>query len=126
MEKEILKNLKEKVNKAYTPYSNFKVAAAVLADNKVYYGVNVENSSYPLTICAEANAITTAVTNGMKKIDKIYVIGQVKEPISPCGACRQIIKEFSTDKTEIILLNNSADKKIIYSISKILPYGFEF
>ena len=78
------------LERAYVPYSKFPVAALLIDNNgKKYKGVNVENASYGLTLCAERNAITTAVTGGMKKIKLLVITGNTPEPISPCGACRQ-------------------------------------
>lgn len=110
---------------AYVPYSKFPVAA-LLVDEKgnEYYGVNVENASYPLGLCAERNAITTAKTNGMNKIKYIFVTGNTSEPISPCGACRQVISEFSDDETRIYLGNSNNDKYIELKINELLPYRF--
>lgn len=113
------------MNRAYVPYSKFPVAAILVDDNdNEYYGINVENASYPLSLCAERNAITTAVTNGMKKIKYIYVTGNTTEPISPCGACRQVISEFATDDTRIYLGNCNNEKYKELTIQELLPYRF--
>ena len=94
------------LEKAYVPYSKFPVAALLVDDQgRKHIGVNVENASYGLGICAERNVIPTAVTEGMKKIKVLVVTGGTPEPISPCGACRQVISEFSDEDTVIILTN---------------------
>lgn len=112
------------LEKAYVPYSKFPVAALLIDNNgKKYKGVNVENASYGLTLCAERNAITTAVTGGMKKIKLLVVTGNTSEPISPCGACRQVIREFS-DKDTVIILANKDGKYESTSLEKLLPYSF--
>ena len=112
------------LERAYVPYSKFPVAALLIDNNgKKYEGVNVENASYGLTLCAERNAITTAVTGGMKKIKLLVITGNTSEPISPCGACRQVIREFS-DKDTIIILANKENKYKITSIEELLPYSF--
>ena len=112
------------LERAYVPYSKFPVAALLIDNNgKKYKGVNVENASYGLTLCAERNAITTAVTGGMKKIKLLVITGNTPEPISPCGACRQVIREFS-DKDTIIILANKDNKYKITSIEELLPYSF--
>ena len=126
-EKEILDYIDEinlLLEKAYVPYSKFPVAA-LLIDNsgKKHKGVNVENASFGLTLCAERNAITTAVTENMKKIKVLVVTGKTPEPISPCGACRQVIREFSDNDTVIILANKDKKYKIT-SLEKLLPYSF--
>lgn len=112
------------LERAYVPYSKFPVAALLIDNNgKKYEGVNVENASYGLTLCAERNAITTAVTGGMKKIKLLVITGNTPEPISPCGACRQVIREFS-DKDTVIILANKDGKYESTSLEKLLPYSF--
>ena len=101
------------MEKAYVPYSKFPVAAILIDENgKTYKGVNVENASYGLGLCAERNAITSAVTDGMKKIHYIVVAADTKGPVSPCGACRQVISEFSNKVTRIIMSNKNYDYKV--------------
>ena len=109
--------------KAYAPYSNFKVGAAVLTiDGKIFTGCNVENSSYGLSICAERSAIFNAVSSGYKKFAKVAVVTDSEPPSSPCGACRQVIFEFGDD-IEVIMANLKGDTKII-KISELLKDGF--
>ena len=121
--KEILSYIDEVnllLKRAYVPYSKFPVAALLIDNNgKKHKGVNVENASFGLTLCAERNAITTAVTQGMKKIRLLIVTGNTLEPISPCGACRQVIREFS-DKDTVIILANRDGKYKITSIEELL------
>ena len=110
--------------KAYAPYSNFKVGAAVLTiDGKIFIGSNVENSSYGLSICAERAAIFNAVSSGYKKFTKIAVVTDSEPPSSPCGACRQVIFEFGDD-IEVIMANLKGDVKI-EKIDKLLKDGFK-
>ena len=112
------------MERAYVPYSKFPVAALLIDDQgRKHVGVNVENASYGLGICAERNVIPTAVTEGMKKIKILVVTGGTPEPISPCGACRQVISEFSDEETLIILTNKDRKYKI-WKISDLLPYSF--
>ena len=126
-ENEILSYINEVnllVKNAQVPYSQFPVAALLIDDNgRKHKGVNVENASFGLTICAERNAITTAITENMKKIKVLVITGNTPEPISPCGACRQVIREFS-DKDTIIILANKDNKYKITSIEELLPYSF--
>ena len=126
-EKEILDYIDEinsLLEKAYVPYSKFPVAALLIDNNgKKHKGVNVENASFGLTLCAERNAITTAVTENMEKIKVLVVTGNTPEPISPCGACRQVIREFSDNDTVIILANKDKKYKIT-SLEELLPYSF--
>lgn len=91
---------------AYAPYSGFAVGAAVLGSNqKIYAGANVENISYPCGTCAEQAAIAAMVADGCTGISAVLVIADTKEPITPCGACLQRIKEFSGTQTTIHLAN---------------------
>ena len=109
---------------AYARYSNFAVGAIVIDENGNHFaGVNVENASYGLSICAERNAIFSAVTKGVRNIRVICVVGETSMPISPCGACRQVIKEFATEET-IIILSNLEKKYKIFAMEELLPYGF--
>lgn len=122
--KKYIKEVNTVLEKAYVPYSKFPVAALLIDDNdNKHVGVNVENASYGLGICAERNVIPTAVTQGMKKIKVLVVTGGTPEPISPCGACRQVISEFSDEDT-IIVLTNKEEKYNIWNIKELLPYSF--
>lgn len=116
---------KEAQKKAYAPYSCFKVGAAAVGNSsKVYTGCNVENASYPLSMCAERIAIFKAISEGESEIKALYIIGPENEPISPCGACRQVIFELARNST--IYLSNCDMTKVIETNSKeLLPYGFD-
>ncbi len=118
----LLELAKEASQHAYAPYSGFKVGAAVLTDNgNIYTGCNVENSSYSLTNCAERTAIFKMISAGEKKIVKLAVFANAEIPFPPCGACRQVISEFSDD-VEIIYGSNSQSN--VTSIKKLLPESF--
>ncbi|AEX85608.1 cytidine deaminase [Marinitoga sp. 1135] len=113
---------KDAMQNSYSPYSNFKVGAALLTkDGKIYTGTNIENASYGLSMCAERTAIFKAVSEGEKNFEALVVIGETDEPISPCGACRQVIAEFGVEN--IILTNLKKDLKIM-TVEELLPYGF--
>ena len=89
-DEELIATAKEYRERAYVPYSNFKVGAAVLAKSgKIYGGCNIENASYPVTNCAERTAIFKAVSEGERELEAIAVIADTEGPCSPCGACRQ-------------------------------------
>src|SRR5574344_2755464 len=104
-DEELMEMAKEASQNSYSPYSHFPVGACVLMESgKTYKGCNVENASYGATICAERNAITTAIANGEKKISAIAIYGQKMKNCAPCGPCRQVISEFkSKNGTRIIL-----------------------
>lgn len=110
---------------AYSPYSNFKVGAcAIFEDGKTYTGCNVENASYGLTLCAERNALSSAIADGVKvKLVAVAIYSPNSKLCYPCGACRQWISEFSNDA--IILVENSEGDPEKYSIKELLPYSFE-
>lgn len=127
-EEEILKyvDMANKVReRSYSPYSGFGVGAVLIDDkNRVFKGVNVENGSYGLTNCAERTAIFSAVTEGMKRISLLVITADTTGPVSPCGACRQVISEFADDNSVIILANVKREYKIV-TIDELLPYRFQ-
>lgn len=121
---ELIKKAREAREKAYVPYSKFKVGAAIrTADGKIYGGCNIENSSYPLTNCAERTAIFKAVSEGNCSITEIAVIGQTKGPISPCGACRQVMAEFCEPTTPVHLTNLDG-QTVTTTVAELLPGAF--
>lgn len=127
-EKKILEYIEKAIEareNAYVPYSKFKVGAVVVDENgNETKGANIENASYGLSNCAERSAIFSAMSKGARKIKVIAVVADTSKPVSPCGACRQVIKEFSDENTIIILGNLKKEYKIM-NIEEILPYGFE-
>ncbi|MGL5625614.1 cytidine deaminase [Cetobacterium sp.] len=127
-EKTILEYVEKAIlarEKAYAPYSNFKVGAVLVDENdEETSGANIENGSYGLSNCAERSAIFAAASKGMRKIKLIAVVADTTGPVSPCGACRQVIKEYANDDTIIILGNLKRDYKLM-TMEELLPYGFE-
>ena len=110
---------------AYAPYSKFKVAAAIYADNgKICTGCNVENISFPCGTCAEAGAISNMITNGGKRILEILIISDNNEIITPCGACLQRIAEFADNDTIITIANNKGIQKHLH-LRELLPHCFQ-
>lgn len=111
--------------RAYVPYSKFPVSAIVIdQDGNEYEGVNVENAAYGLCLCAERNAITSGVTKNLKSIRTIYITGNTNEPISPCGSCTQVIAEFSTKDTKVILGSSKTDEYKEIDLETLIPYYF--
>ena len=111
---------------SYSPYSNFAVGAVVLTkDGKVFMGANVENSAYPLCMCAERNALYHAYMNGYKKDDLVALalIADTDQPCSPCGACRQVISELFPAKAPIYMANLHGEIQET-NIVELLPFAF--
>ena len=122
MKQELLNAALSARERAYAPYSKFLVGAAVLAKSgKIYTGCNIENASYGLTVCAERNALFSAVGAGEREFTALCVVGDTEAPIFPCGACRQVMAEFKVPC--IILANLKGDVKE-YTLKELLPYGF--
>lgn len=109
--------------KAYTPYSNFKVGAVLLTrDGQIFTGCNIENSSYSMTICAERTAVFKAVSSGFRDFKAIAVAGSsdgdFSKPCIPCGACLQVLSEFCDDDFMIVLSDG------VYKLSDFMPKKF--
>ncbi|HLR23361.1 MAG TPA: cytidine deaminase [Pseudogracilibacillus sp.] len=124
MEDELIKKAKQAREKAYVPYSKFKVGAALLGKSgTIYTGCNIENSSFSLTCCAERNAIFKAISEGEKSFEKMAVIADTTDAVSPCGACRQVMVEFFTKDTNILLSNmkNNVNRT---TAGALLPFYF--
>ena len=122
---DLIERAKEARSLAHAPYSNFDVGAALLAsDGRVFTGCNIENSTYGLTMCAERVAIFKAVSEGANEFSKIAVVADYANPTPPCGCCRQMIWEFSTDDTEVILANLVGDVQK-FDIKDLFPNAFD-
>jgi cytidine deaminase len=120
----LLASAREILQRAYAPYSGFRVGAAVLTqEGKIFTGCNVENASYGLTICAERSAIFSAVASSVGKpnLCAVAVVNEKEVPCSPCGACRQVISEFGL---ETVVLFKSEQGYEELTISELLPSGF--
>jgi cytidine deaminase len=108
--------------RAYAPYSRFRVGAAVRAGDRIYAGVNVENASYPLTVCAERNAVGAAVTAGETRIDAVAVVSDADDPTPPCGGCRQVLNEFGPEM--LVACEGSSGRRTDWVLSDLLPNAF--
>ena len=107
---------------AYAPYSNFQVGVALLGKSgTIFTGVNVENASYGLTICAERTAVFNAVSEGEREFTAIAIIGQGPSPVTPCGACRQVLAEFSRD---LVVIMAGDDSVKVRRLDELLPEAF--
>ncbi len=111
--------------KAYAPYSGYRVGSAVLAGGKVYAGANVENASYGLVLCAERNAVAAAVLDGNRKVDAVAVVTESSPPAAPCGMCLQTLQEFAPepDAVRVVLANPRGETRTL-TLKELLPHGF--
>ena len=110
--------------KAYAPYSRFTVGAAILADDgNIYVGANIENAAYPVGNCAEASAIAAMIAGGGKRITRIYVTGPGSAPVTPCGGCRQRIREFADLDVQVIS-HGVEGEPLVMTLDQLLPHSF--
>lgn len=127
--KELIRQAIEAMGKAYTPYSGFKVGAALLAkDGSIYQGCNIENAAYTPCNCAERTAFFKAVSEGIREFEAICIVGGkdgvLTDFTAPCGVCRQVMMEFcEPDKFQIILAAGPEEYKI-FTLEELLPMGF--
>ena len=108
--------------KAYAPYSGFRVGAAVYANGEIFQGVNVENAAYGSTLCAERGAVMAALASGCRDIDAVAVVGDSESPTVPCGECRQVLAEFNPGMR--VIMGGRTDEVIVMSLDELLPDAF--
>jgi cytidine deaminase len=114
---------REVQDKAYAPYSGFRVGAAVYsADGEIYQGCNVENAAYGSCLCAERGAVMAAVAAGQKEITAIAVVGDSEAPTVPCGACRQVLAEFDPEMR--VIMGGRTDEVMVMTLDELLPEAF--
>ena len=110
--------------KAYVPYSHFPIGAVLVAKNgQIFTGVNIENASFGLTNCGERTAIFKAVSEGVTDFKELIVYGETKHPISPCGACRQVMAEFFSKDLKVTLVAKDRST-VVMTVKELLPYSF--
>ena len=109
---------------AYVPYSHFPVGAVLVTkDDQIYTGVNIENASFGLTNCGERTAIFKAVSEGAREFKELIIYGQTDKPISPCGACRQVMAEFFEPDLPVTLVSQNKST-VVMTVKDLLPYSF--
>lgn len=114
----------ETSKKAYVPYSHFPIGAVLVAKNgQIFTGVNIENASFGLTNCGERTAIFKAVSEGVTDFKELIVYGETKHPISPCGACRQVMAEFFSKDLKVTLVAKDRST-VVMTVKELLPYSF--
>ena len=121
MKQELVKAAQEALHQAYAPYSGYRVGAAILAGREVFKGVNIENASYGLTICAERSAVAAAISSGARQIQGVAIAVEKGAP-SPCGACRQVLREFGTDFPVYLVTGDGSVRET--TIQNLLPDSF--
>ena len=119
----LLRAASEARTRAYAPYSGFAVGAAVLANGRVYSAANVENSAFPLSVCAERNAVALAVSDGARRIDAVAVVGGDSRPTAPCGGCRQVLAEFAQGDARVVYATRSGER-VSTTLGALLPDAF--
>jgi cytidine deaminase len=127
--KTLLAKAKEMMGFSYSPYSHFRVGAALLGKSgTIYGGCNIENASYTPTVCAERTAFFKAVTSGEKAFEAIAIVGgpdgEIRDFCPPCGVCRQVMAEFCQPDGFRILLENAAGEIKEFTLAELLPLGF--
>ncbi|TCK04032.1 cytidine deaminase [Phorcysia thermohydrogeniphila] len=120
--RKLLKLAQKAVKNSYCPYSNFRVSAVLFGEDGTVTGVNVENASYGLTVCAERVAIFKAVSEGKRKFRGILIYSPDGMPY-PCGACRQVMTEFFPTDFEILVTNGSSEER--FTLKELFPYNFK-
>lgn len=122
--KKLINEAKKARKGSYSPYSNYAVGAALMTDKgKIYTGANVENASFGLTICAERSAVFKAVNDGVKKIKAMALVSNTPDIPIPCGACRQVLVEFSSQDAVIVSIN-SEGKTQQHTLGELLPFVY--
>jgi cytidine deaminase len=124
MDDEMLTRARRAMDNAYAPYSKFKVGAVVRAANGVLYaGCNVENAAYPEGWCAEASAVAAMIADGERRIVEVAVIGQGAALVTPCGGCRQRLREFADEATPIHVCGPEGVRRTL-TLGELLPLSF--
>ncbi|WP_058306934.1 cytidine deaminase [Gracilibacillus massiliensis] len=124
MDQQLIEEAKKAREKAYVPYSHFKVGAALLDDQgNIFHGCNIENAAYSMCNCGERTALFHAYANGSKNFKMMAVVADTDRPVSPCGACRQVLAELCDANMKVILTNLQGDV-LETTVSELLPGAF--
>ncbi|MFK8013747.1 MAG: cytidine deaminase [Marinicellaceae bacterium] len=123
IERMLISQAQEAMKKAYAPYSNYSVGAAILDENNnIHAGCNVENAAYPLGVCAEGSAISHMILKGGHLIKQILLVSSGDQLVTPCGGCRQKIQEFSDTKTTVLVYHEN--HLHTFTVADLLPHSF--
>ncbi|WP_096270432.1 cytidine deaminase [Paucisalibacillus globulus] len=122
---ELIQKAIEVRDRAYVPYSNFGVGAALLTKSgKVYTGCNIENAAYPVSLCAERVAIFKAISEGETEFVELAVVADTERPVPPCGSCRQVMSEFFDSEMNVHLTNLNSNTMTV-KMEELLPFSFQ-
>jgi cytidine deaminase len=113
---------REARERAYAPYSGFHVGAAVLAGDRIFTGQNIENASYPVSVCAERNAVAQMIDSGERGLQAVAVVTGADRPTPPCGACRQVLWEFGPSAT--VIAETTGGTRVLWALEDLLPAAF--
>jgi cytidine deaminase len=113
---------REARDRAYAPYSGFHVGAAIVAGGRIFTGENVENASYPVSVCAERNAVARMIDEGERTIEAVAVVTGAEEPTPPCGACRQVLWEFGREA--LVVAETTSGRRAMWALEDLLPDAF--
>jgi cytidine deaminase len=119
---EALREARAARDRAYAPYSGFQVGAAIVAGGRIFTGENVENASYPVSVCAERNAVARMIDEGERTIDAVAVVTGAGEPTPPCGACRQVLWEFGREA--LVVAETTSGRRAMWALEDLLPDAF--
>ena len=109
--------------RAYAPYSGFAVGAAALAGDRIFTGANVENASYPVSVCAERHAVAAMIDGGERRLDAIAIVTDAGAPTPPCGACRQVLWEFGP--SALVVSDTLGGDRLVWALQELVPAPFE-
>jgi cytidine deaminase len=119
---EAVREARAAMDRAYAPYSGFAVGAAVIANGRIFTGQNIENASYPVSVCAERNAVGRMIDAGERRIDAVAVVTAAESPTPPCGACRQVLREFGRES--IVVAETTGGERLTWALEDLLPSAF--
>ena len=113
---------RDAMDRAYAPYSGFAVGAAIVANGQIFTGQNIENASYPVSVCAERNAVGHMIDAGERRIDAVAVVTAAAAPTPPCGACRQVLWEFGPES--LVITETTGGERLTWALEDLLPSAF--
>ena len=119
---EAVREARAAMDRAYAPYSGFAVGAAVIANGLIFTGQNIENASYPVSVCAERNAVGRMIDAGERRIDAVAVVTAAEGPTPPCGACRQVLWEFGPEA--LVVAETIGGERVSWALADLLPSAF--